>query len=426
MKKKLIALIAIVALVAALTVGLVACDKGGDKDTMAITDLKVGALYITSKTDHTGYTFAHNSGITSAMEELGMSSDQLIIEDNIVDSDNDANIEAAIDRLVAKNVDMIIGISFGYQNVMQEKAEEYPDVIFSHGTGYLNTEDNMNSYFGRIYQSRYLAGVAAGLKAKELNNPNIGYVTAFAANLAETASGINAFILGAQSVYPEAVLKVKSLQGWFHATNERQYALDLIDDGCGVIAQHCDSAAPQIAAQEQGAFGCGYNSDMAGDAPQAHLTSPIWHWNVYYKQAFEAATKSINDGVSFNSVIGRYWYEGLNAGFVDIAPLTDNCSVGTADAINKVKDMMIAWEQDHNSANGFNVFEGAKLNITIDDEGVATVAKVDADMKNNKGTVVIASGAASVDDSVIKSYMNYMVEGITVVLGDDTGFTPQN
>ena len=148
--------------------------------------------------------------------------------------------------------------------------------------------------------------------------------------LAETCSGINAFALGVQSVNPDAVVYVKELKSWFDPANETAYAEALINMGCDVISQHCDTANPQIAAEKAGVFGCGYNSDMTKDAPKAHLTATIWNWDVYYT----AAVQAIIDGkwVEF----GNY-YKGVKEGLCDVSPLSDNCVPGTQEKIDAVK-----------------------------------------------------------------------------------------
>ena len=168
--KKILALIMAMVLV----LGLVACTSTTSSPK---NEFKVGAIYITSKNDTAGYTYAHHNGITTAMKEMGMDPEKdLVIVDN-VDEDKQA-VRAAIDTLVGKGADIIFGISFGYIDAMEEAAKEYPNVIFSHGTGFKSNETNFNNYFGRIYQARYLAGIAAGLKSLEIGNNNVGYVAA--------------------------------------------------------------------------------------------------------------------------------------------------------------------------------------------------------------------------------------------------------
>ena len=287
---------------------------------MTAADLTVGAIYINSKNDTAGYTFAHHNGITTAMKELGLDpAKQLVIVDEV--PEDKEQVLAAVDTLVGEGANIIFGISFGYIDAMEEAAAEYPDVIFSHGTGYKSNSTNFNNYFGRAYQARYLAGIAAGLKSLETGNNNVGYVAAYGTEYAETASGINGFALGVLAVNPDATIHVKKLGAWADEVNEKAYAEELINAyGCGVISQHCDSAQPQIAAQNANVFGCGYNSDMTGDAPKAHLTAAIWNWNVYYRTAMEAAM-SCGDASNFvNAMGGPAYYGGLAEGFVDVSP----------------------------------------------------------------------------------------------------------
>ncbi len=371
-----------------------------------VSDFKVGAIYINSKSDTAGYTYAHHAGITKAMQELGMDVDQqLIIVDNVPDNNYDA-ICSAIDTLVGEGANLIFGISFGYIDAMADKAAEYPEVAFSHGTGYKSSETNFNNYFGRIYQARYLAGVAAGLKSLETGNNNVGYVSAFGTEYAETCSGINGFTLGVQAVNPDAKVFVKKLGAWADEVNESAFAKELIESfGCGVISQHCDSAQPQIAAQDAGAFGCGYNSDMTKDAPKAHLTAAIWNWDVYYKTAIEAAM-SCGDAASFVTAMGGpAYYGGLKEGMVDVSPINEEvCAPGTQDAIDQVKALIVSGAWD--------VFSGVKLSVTVAD-GKATVEQADAALMDNAGNEIVAAGGPSVEDSVITGSMNYYVEGVT-------------
>jgi len=363
-------------------------------------DFKVGAIYINSKNDTAGYTFAHHNGITTAMKELGLDPEtQLVIQDEV--PEDYEQVGTAVDTLVGEGCNIIFGISFGYLDAMNDKATEYPDVIFSHGTGYLCNDTNFNNYFGRAYQARYLAGIAAGLKTLELGMDEVGYVAAYTTEYAETASGINGFALGVQAVNPKAKLFVKNLGAWADEINESAFAKELIDSyGCVVVSQHCDSAQPQIAAQDAGVFGCGYNSDMTKDAPEAHLTAAIWNWNVYYRTAMEAAM-NCGDAANFvNEMGGPAYYGGLAEGFVDVSPISDNCAEGTEACIEAVRELIVSGEWD--------VFSGTKLEISAD----GTINQVEADLVDNAGNVIVAAGGPSVEDSVITGTMNYLVAGV--------------
>lgn len=365
--------------------------------------IKVGAIYITSKNDTAGYTYAHHNGIVTAMELLGLDVDrQLFIMDNV--PEDTEQVLQAIDKLVDQGVNIIFGISFGYIDGMEAGAEKYPDVIFSHATGYKGNETNFNNYFGRAYQARYLTGIAAGLKSLEVKNNCIGYVAAYGTDYAETASGINGFALGVQAVNPNAVVYIKTLGTWADEVNEYAFAEDLIENyNCGIIAQHCDSAQPQIAAEKAGAFGCGYNSDMTPHAPKAHLTAAIWNWDVYYRTAIETA---MTCGPADNFVMqmgGPSYYGGLETGFVDISPLSGNCAEGTEKAIEKVKDLIVSGEWD--------VFSGMKLRISAD----GTITMMDNDLMDSRGALIIQAGSDPIDDSIITGTMNYFVSGVRIV-----------
>ena len=397
--KKIIALLMAMVLV----LGLAACGgteaPAADAPAAEAADFKVGAIYINSKNDTAGYTFAHHNGIVTAMNELGLdTATQLVIVDEV--PEDREQVLAAVDTLVGEGANIIFGISFGYIDAMEEAAAEYPDVIFSHGTGYKSNETNFNNYFGRAYQARYLAGIAAGMKSLELGNNNVGYVAAYGTEYAETASGINGFALGVQAVNPDATVYVKKLGAWADEVNESAFATELIEAyKCGVISQHCDSAQPQIAAENAGVFGCGYNSDMTPDAPKAHLTAAIWNWNVYYRTAMEAAM-SCGEASNFVSTMGTpAYYGGLAEGFVDVSPLSENCAAGTQEIIDAVKAMMVNGEWD--------VFSGTKLEIV---DGVVT--QVEAPLMDNAGNEIVAAGGASVEDSVITGTMSYYVAGV--------------
>ena len=391
--KKLVALV----LAAMMMVGCLAGCGDSASDDSASSDFKVGAIYINSQNDKSGYTYAHHNGITTAMEEMGLSTDNLYIIDNV--PEDYTEVTNAIDTLAGKGCKIIFGISFGYINAFADAAEkeEYSDIIFSHGTGYLSNDSNFNNYFGRIYQARYLAGIAAGLKSLETGNNEIGYVAAYGTEYAETCSGINAFALGAQSVNPDVTVHVKKINCWGDEALEKSAAELLINSyGCGIIAQHCDSAQPQMAAENAGVFGCGYNSDMTEQAPNAHLTAPVWNWNVYYKLAMETA---MNDPENFMTVVGNY-YGGLAEGFVDISPLTDNCAEYTADYIEQARAAMVSGEWD--------VFSGVK--VTWDQQG--KIDYIDETLCDNEGNVIVEAGGASVEDGVITGSMNYYVSGV--------------
>lgn len=402
MKKRILIVLLVVAMVASMAVAFAGCDNG-TKNYNPDGVFKIGAIYINSQGDNSGYTYAHHSAIKKAMENLYLDDDKLVIVDNVAEEDDAVN--AAIDTLVGQGCDLIIGISFGYINAMNNKAKEYPNVLFTHATGYMSNDTNFNNYFGRIYQARYLAGIAAGLKSLEINNNKIGYVSAYTTAYAETASGINAFAMGAMAANPNAKIYVKKLGSWGNETMEKQLAEALIKEGCGVISQHCDSAQPQIAANNthkdsdpsNDVYGCGYNSDMTAQAPDAHLTATVWHWEVYYEKAILTAMSGMEN---FMSKMGKDYYAGLKEGLVGVSPLSENCAEGTDKAINAVTDLILSGKWD--------VFSGVKLSVNAEGK----ITQTNAALMDCNGNVIVEAGGKSVDDSVIKGSMNYLVEGV--------------
>ena len=332
------------------------------------SDIKVGMVLIGSQDD--GFSGAHYNGLEGMKKELGLADEQVLYKFNVPEN---AECDAALRELVEAGCNIIFGNSWGFMNFMEELAEEYPEVIFSHCSGYKNNGVNFNNYFGRIYQARYLSGIAAGLKT--VTN-KIGYVAAWADN-AEVNGGINAFALGVQSVNPEAVVYVKYISSWFDPTLEKQTAVALLALDCDVIAQHVDTAMPQVAAEEAGKFGVGYNTDMTPAAPKAHLTAPIWHWSSVYI----AQVKDVIEG----KWLPNNYFLGLQEGMVDISPLSGNVAEGTAEKIAAAREKLMSGEWD--------VFTGP--------------------IYSNEGELVVAEGAALEDANITGGLMTkLLIKGV--------------
>ncbi len=301
-------------------------------------EIKVGVIHISDPAEGSGYTYTHDQGIVGMQQNLGLRDDQIIRKIKVADNDATA-IETAMLECIEEGCNIIFATSWGYMDTCEALAEEYPDVIFSHGTGYKSNGSNFNNYFGRIYQARYLSGIAAGLKTE---SNKIGYVAAWGPENGEVTSGCDAFAMGAYSVNPDCQVIVKTTNSWFDPEGEKQAAEALIAEGCDVIGQHCDTPNPQLAAEEAGVWGVGYNSDMRKDAPKAVLTSAVWNWSAYYTWAVE--------NVINGTWTGENYYGGLAEGFVDITGLSDLCADGTAEAIEEARKKIVSGEWD--------VFEG--------------------------------------------------------------------
>lgn len=354
----------------------------------APADFKVGVIHIGNPSDGAGYSYAHDQGIVAMQKALGLSDSQIIRKVNISDADAAAT-KTAMEECIEAGCKIIFGTSWGYMETMAELAAQYPDVIFSHGSGNLSNGTNFNNYFGRIYQARYLSGIAAGLKTK---SDKIGFVAAMDITNSEVTGGLDAFSKGVAAVNPNAKIYVKVTDTWFSVDLENQAAEALLDLGCDVIAQHCDTTAPQLAAEKRGVWGCGYNSDMTTAAPAAHLTAPIWNWGVYYTAAVKAAI----DGKW--AEFGNY-YGGLKEGFVDISPLSANCAEGTQAIIDSVKALIID--------GSFGVFDGKQ--VKVDGTGVSLI---DEALKDNSGKTIVEAGGACLSDSTITGGINWYYSNV--------------
>ena len=257
-------LVCVMALMCALSfAGCGNKDDGKEANTGNSADFKVGVIHIGDPADGAGYSYAHDQGIVKMQKELGLTDDQIVRKINVSDGDAVAT-RTALEECVNEGCKIIFGTSWGYMDTMEQMAEEYPDVVFSHGTGYKSNGKNFNNYFGRIYQARYLSGIAAGLKTK---SNKIGYVAAMDVTNSEVTGGINAFAMGVESVNPNAKVYVKVTNSWFSPDLEKQAAEALLDGGCDVIAQHCDTTAPQLAAQARGVWGVGYDKRRSQSSP---------------------------------------------------------------------------------------------------------------------------------------------------------------
>ena len=217
--------------------------------------------------------------------------------------------ERAIERLARQGAGLVFTTSFGYMDPTIKVAKRFPDVKFEHATGYQRA-DNVSTYSARFYEGRYVIGQIAARMSK---SGVAGYIASFP--IPEVVRGINAFMLGAQSINPDFKVKVVWVSTWFDPGKEADAAKVLIGQGADIISQHTDSTAPLQIAAEQGALGFGQASDMIAFAPDNQLTSIIDNWAPYYV----ARTKAALDG-TWESV--DTW-DGMAPGMVLMAPYTN-------------------------------------------------------------------------------------------------------
>lgn len=315
----------------------------GSSDGIAKEDIKVGVLYLSDPAEGSGYSYTHDLGVKGMQENLLLSDDQ--IERKIVDDSDEKATEKAIEECVADGCNIIFTTSWGYMQVTADMAEKYPDVYFSHGTGYMSNGKNFNNYFGRIYQARYLSGIVAGMNTKD---NKIGYVAAQDSSNSEVTGGIDAFAIGVESVNPKAKIYVDVTNSWYDEKKEKKASERLLNMGCDVMTQHCDTPYPQTLAQEKGVYGIGYNSDMSKETPDSCLTSVIWNWSAYYT----SAVKSIIDG----TWDGSNYYGGMAEGLVSITDLASFAAEGTQQKVDEATAEILSGDN--------NVFDGVLVTNT--------------------------------------------------------------
>lgn len=340
---------------------------------IAKEDIKVGVLYISDPAEGSGYSYTHDLGIQGMQENLGLSSDQIVRK--IVDDSDAQATEASIRECIDEGCNVIFSTSWGYMETTSAMAEEYPDIYFSHGTGYMSNGKNFNNYFGRIYQARYLSGIVAGMNTK---SNLIGYVAAQDSSNSEVTGGIDAFAIGVASVNPDAKINVIITNSWYDPEKEEAASRQLLDMGCDVMAQHCDTAYPQTLAQERGVYGIGYNSDMSKETPDSCLTSVIWNWSAYYT----SAVKSIIDG----SWDGSNYYGGMAEGLVGITNLASFAAEGTQEKVDEATAAILSGQS--------NVFDGV--------------------MTTNTGETIGQEGS-TLDDATITGGINWYYHNVVIV-----------
>lgn len=333
----------ILAMVMALT--LVAC---GGSESSSDSKIKVGVILVGDETE--GYTAAHMKGIKEAAAELGIEDSQIVWKYKVEESSS--CYDSAID-LIGQGCNLIVSNSYGHQTFMVQAAKENPDVTFVAMTGDFAAISGVNNFknaFTGVYESRYVSGVVAGMKLKELmdngtltaetqpasfdadGNVKIGYVGAY--NYAEVVSGYTAFYLGIKSIVPNIVMEVMYTNSWFDIDKEGAAAEALIANGNVIIGQHADSTGAPAATQkllDNGTicYSVGYNIDMLETAPTAALTSATNNWKVYYKHAFEC----IMNGTELEAD----WAKGYADEAVAITKLGESCAAGTAEKVAEVE-----------------------------------------------------------------------------------------
>ena len=424
MKKYLAMLLALV-----MTLSLAACggEKAEDpaKEDPAATeepaaepaaDVKIGLICVHD--ENSGYDVAHIDGLKAACEDLGIDvASQVIMKYNIPE---DETCQDAAEQLADDGCTIIFSDSYGHQMYMMAAAEAYPDVTFVSCTGDMAAASGLTNYkniFPYTYESRYVSGMVAGMKLKELmdagtvTDPYIGYVGAYP--YAEVVSGYTAFFLGIRSIVPEAHMDVTYTNSWYDPVAEGEAANNLMSRGCVIIGQHADSTgAPSAvqAAQEAGSvvYSVGYNIDMLSVAPTAALTSAQNIWGAVYTPTIEKAMKG--EEIPTDFAVG-YADNG-----VCISALGESCAPGTAEKVAEVEAAI--------KDGSLKVFDTSTFTVPAEAEDGSYVLDADGHVTSafaldTDGDFAFDSGEAIVDGAFQESVLRcapsfaFRIEGIT-------------
>jgi len=401
MKKILSFLLVAVMVVASLGV-LTSCGDKQGKD-QASDDFKIG--FICLHDENSTYDKNFLDAAEAATKELGLSAEQVIIKTNIPEGNE--CYEAAAD-LADQGCNIVFANSFGHEPYMLKAAKEFPEVEFCHATGTTaHTENvpNFHNAFASIYEGRYLAGIAAGMKLNEMiesgkitaEEAKMGYVGAF--TYAEVVSGYTSFYLGAKSVCPSVTMEVQFTGSWYDEALEKEAATKLLSNNCVLISQHADSMGAPTACENAGVPNVSYNGSTQSACPNTFIVSSRIDWAPYYKYIVEA--------VRNGEEIATDWCEGFEMGSVQLTDINEAVAAeGTKEAIEDAKAKLIAGEIHVFDTNTFTV-EGKKLDSYL--------ADVDTDAAYEKDTEVIADGYFHESEYRSAPYFDIQIDGITLL-----------
>ena len=391
--KKLISALLIVAL---LLVGITACGPATDTD-----EFKIG--FIMLHDENSTYDLNFINAAKQVQEKLGLTDEQVIIVTGIPEEGDDCYNKAC--ELAEDGCDIVFADSYGHEDNMILAAKDYPDVQFCHATGTkAHTEGvaNFHNAFASIYEGRYLAGIAAGMKLNEMiadgkikaDEAKIGYVGAMP--YAEVKSGMTSFFLGARSVCKTATIDVKYTNSWYNYDLEKEYAGQMIKDGCVLISQHADSMGAPDACEAAGVPNVSYNGSTASACPKTFLVSSRINWAPYYE--------FIIDCVKNGKEIPADWTGTLETGSVELSDLGTACAEGTAEAIATAKEKLMKGELE--------VF--ATDTWTKDGKVMTSyLADVDSDAAFTGETEVIKDGAFLESEYRSAPYFDIDIDGVT-------------
>ena len=419
MFKKILSLVIVAAMIATLCAVFASCDNGSE-DLKGMSESPLPTPEVSSSVEipadfKIGFICLHDENSTydnnflraveAVKTALGLTDEQVVIKTQVPET-NDCYIAAK--DLASNGCDIVFANSFGHEPFMLQAAAEFPEVEFCHATGTMAHTaglDNFHNAFASIFQGRYLAGIAAGMKLNEMiaegkitpDQAVMGYVGAF--TYAEVMSGFTSFYLGAKSVCPSVTMKVQYTGSWYDEALEQEAAQALLSKGCVLISQHADSMGAPSACEIKGVPNVSYNGSTYDACPETFIVSSAINWAPYYVYIIE----SVINGTE----IAADWCGGIKEGSVVLSGINlDVAAEGTVEAI----EAAIAGFQ----AGTLNVFDVTKDNyITVNGEKLTSyMADVDTDEAYTPDTEAIVNGYFNESGDRSAPYFNILIDGI--------------
>lgn len=379
------------------------CDGFGEVkfDPVNKEDVKIGMICLHDL--NSTYDANFILSMYTALENLGMSRDQLKLFTGIDESEDCYNKAVEL----AQSCNVVFADSFGHEDFMIQAAKEYKNVRFCHATGekaHLVNLNNFSNAFASIYQGRFLAGIAAGMKLNEMNNGKaaeeqnwkIGYVGAYP--YAEVVSGYTSFYLGAKYVAPKVTMEVRYTSSWFDFAKEQAACNALIANGCALISQHADSMGAPEACETAKVPNVTYNGSTASACPETYIVSSKIDWAPYFEYM-------INCVIS-GEKIATDWTGTIETGSVKLDSLGKNAASGTYEKIEEVKAKLVNGTLHVFDLSTFTV-GGVTLN--------SVMANVDFDEAYTPDHEAVKDGYF--DESALRSapYFELRIDGITEI-----------
>ena len=403
MRKKWLAILACIAMVAALFAGCGGSGGSSDKGGDDADSIKVGFIFLHD--ENSTYDLNFINAAKEAGKQLGIPEENVILKTNVPEGQECYDTAA---DLADSGCSIIFADSFGHEDYMIQAAKDFPEVQFCHSTGTkAHTEglDNYHNAFASIYEGRFLAGVAAGMKLNEMikngdikeDEAKIGYVGAY--TYAEVVSGYTSFFLGARHECPSATMEVTFTGSWYDETAEKEAAQKLIDDKCALISQHADSMGAPTACENAGVPDVSYNGSTKSVGPNTYIISSRIDWTPYFVYAIECVQKG--DPIDVD------WTGTIATESVLLTELNEDVAAeGTQEEMDKVKAAL--------EDGSLHVFDTAAF--TVDGKTLDSYqADVDSDADYTPDTEVISDGYFHESEYRSAPYFDLRIDGITLM-----------